>query len=55
MTSGYECVNSTWYFYDSFEVNDVRKTYLVTSYKAQDGSIINRENPGLHLELGLSH
>lgn len=52
MTSGYECVNSTWYFYDSFEVNDVRKTYLVTSYKAQDGSIINRENPGLHLELG---
>lgn len=32
-------------FYDSFEVNDVRKTYLVTSYKAQDGSIINREIP----------
>lgn len=52
MTSGYECVNSTWYFYDSFEENDVRKTYLLTSYKAQDGTIVSRENPGLHLELG---
>ena len=30
MASGYECVNSTWYFYDSFEENDVRKTYPVS-------------------------
>ena len=52
MASGYECVNSTWYFYDSFEENDVRKTYLVTSYQAQNGDIVDREKPSSHLELG---
>lgn len=52
MSSGYECVNSTWHFYDSFEEKDVRKTYLLASYKAKDGTIVSRENPGLHLELG---
>ena len=52
MASGYECVNSTWYFYDSFEENDVRKTYLVASYQAQNGDIVDRENPSSHLELG---
>lgn len=52
MSSGYESLNSTWYFYDSFETGDTRRTYLVDSYKSKDGTIVNRENPGKHMELG---
>lgn len=52
MNPGYECVNGTWYFYDSFEKNDVRKTYLITSYKTKDGKTVDREHPDVHLQLG---
>lgn len=52
MPTGYECANSTWAFYDSFEPSDVRKTYLVASYTAKDGSIVDRTHPGTHMELG---
>lgn len=52
MPSGYESLNSTWYFYDSFEDGDTRRTYLVDSYKSKNGTIVNRENPGTHMELG---
>ena len=52
MPTGYECANSTWAFYDSFEPSDVRNTYLVASYTAKDGSIVDRTHPGTHMELG---
>lgn len=52
MNPGYECVNSTWYFYDSFEKDDVRKTYLISSYTTKDGKIVDREHPDVHLGLG---
>lgn len=52
MPAGYECVNSTWAFYDSFEPNDVRKTYLISSYTAKDGKTVDRSHPGTHMELG---
>lgn len=52
MGSGYECVNSTWSFYDSFEDNDVRRTYLIPSYKNTAGGATDRANPGTHMELG---
>ena len=52
MGAGYESVNSTWAFYDSFEPEDTRKTYLVSSYVANDGTVVDRNNPGTHLDAG---
>ncbi len=52
MQSGYESVNSTWAFYDSFEPDDVRKTYLVASYIDNTGQVVDRQNPGTHLDVG---
>ncbi|MFY9150500.1 MAG: RagB/SusD family nutrient uptake outer membrane protein [Prolixibacteraceae bacterium] len=50
---GWGTVQSTWWFYDTFEATDTRKTYLITEYKSSnDNSIINRQNPGATLDLG---
>ncbi len=42
-TSGSQ--GSTWWFYDSFDKEDVRKTNLITEFVGRDGNIYNRENP----------
>lgn len=42
MGAGWGSVTSTWYFYDSFEANDTRKTYLLDHYTNSDGIIIDR-------------
>lgn len=49
---GYQTVQSTWWFYDSFEANDVRKTMLITQYTGTDGVLYNRSNPGTVMDLG---
>ena len=52
LVQGWATVQSTWYFYDSFEPNDTRKTYLIPEYTTGDGVIRNRENPDQYLDLG---
>lgn len=42
--TGYKTVSSTWTFYDSFEENDTRKTYLLPEYTNKNGELITREN-----------
>ena len=45
MSGGWGTVTSTWYFYDSFEEGDVRRTKLLTSYTSSTGDIIDRDTP----------
>lgn len=42
-TSGSQC--SSWWFYDTFEADDVRKTNLIAEFVGRDGNIYNRANP----------
>lgn len=49
---GYGSITSTWWFYDTFEPEDVRKTRLIAQYKGTDGVVYNRSNPGLFLKFG---
>lgn len=49
---GYQTVQSTWWFYDSFEGDDVRKTMLITQYTGSDGIVYSRANPGTVMDLG---
>jgi len=49
---GWQTVQSTWWFYDTFESNDVRKTMLITEYTGTDGILYNRSNPGDVMDLG---
>jgi hypothetical protein len=50
---GWGTVQSTWWFYDSFEAADTRKTYLITHYiSSSDNKEINRKNPGATMDLG---
>ena len=49
---GWATIQSTWWFYDTFEPNDTRKTYFITEYKGTDGELRNRENPGQFMDLG---
>jgi hypothetical protein len=51
-SGGWATVQSTWYFYDTFEDNDVRKTMLIAEYTGTDGVVYNRANPGTNLDLG---
>ncbi len=53
--AGWATVQSTWLFYDSFEENDTRKTYLLPEYTALNNGVEelrNRENPDQYLDLG---
>lgn len=52
MSAGWGTVTSTWYFYDSFEKNDVRKTRLLTSYTNSDGETVTRETPESPISAG---
>lgn len=49
---GWATVQSTWWFYDTFESNDVRKTMLISEYTGSDGVVYNRANPGTNMDLG---
>jgi starch-binding outer membrane protein, SusD/RagB family len=49
---GWATVQSTWYFYDTFEPDDIRKTMLITEYTGTDGVVYNRANPGDNIDLG---
>jgi hypothetical protein len=49
---GWATVQSTWWFYDTFESADVRKTMLITEYTGTDGIVYNRSNPGTDMDLG---
>jgi hypothetical protein len=49
---GYQTVQSTWWFYDTFEAADVRKTMLIAEYTGTDGIVYNRSNPGTVMDLG---
>jgi hypothetical protein len=49
---GYGAIQSSWWFYDSFEANDVRKTNLITAYTGTDGVDYNRQNPSTFLNYG---
>jgi len=49
---GWQTVQSTWWFYDTFEPNDVRKTMLITEYTGSDGVVYNRSNPGDNMDRG---
>ncbi len=42
-TSGSQ--GSTWWFYDTFDKEDIRKTNLITEFVGRDGNVYNRENP----------
>jgi hypothetical protein len=48
---GWATVQSTWWFYDTFEPNDTRKTYLITEYRDGD-HVYNRNNPSEFIDLG---
>jgi hypothetical protein len=49
---GWATVQSTWWFYDTFESADVRKTMLIAEYTGTDGIVYNRSNPGTNIDLG---
>jgi len=50
---GWGTVQSSWWFYDTFEPADTRKTYLITEYVSSANSqLVNRENPGATMDLG---
>lgn len=49
---GWATVQSTWWFYDTFEDADKRKTMLIAEYTGTDGNVYNRSNPGTNLDLG---
>lgn len=49
---GWGTVQSTWWFYDTFESEDVRKTNLIAEYTGTDGITYNRANPGTNIDLG---
>lgn len=49
---GWATVQSTWWFYDNFEENDVRKTMLIAEYTGTDGIVYNRSNPGTIMDFG---
>lgn len=49
---GWGTIQSTWYFYDTFESNDTRKTMLISQYKGTGGTVYNRASPGTVMDLG---
>lgn len=49
---GFGTITSTWWFYDRFEANDVRKTMLLDHYTSTNGNTYNRASPGGYLDWG---
>ena len=53
MLVGWISICGTWWFFDSFEEGDTRKTFLLDEYTTTEGVLRNRENPGGVMELGV--
>lgn len=49
---GWGTIQSTWWFYDTFEPNDKRKTMLIAEFTDTEGRTYNRANPGTFLNYG---
>jgi len=49
---GWGTIQSTWWFYDTFESNDERKTMLIAEYDGTDGITYTRSNPGTYMDFG---
>lgn len=50
---GWGTVQSTWWFYDTFEPEDTRKKYLITSYvSSETKEVVDRDNPRATMDLG---
>jgi len=49
---GWGTIQSTWWFYDTFESADKRKTMLIAEYTGTDGNTYNRSNPGTVMDYG---
>ena len=49
---GWGTVQSSWWFYDTFEENDVRKSMLIAEYTGTDDILYNRTNPGTIMDFG---
>jgi hypothetical protein len=52
LSGGWATVQSTWFFYDSFEEADIRRTMFIAEYTGTDGVVYNRSNPGDNIDLG---
>ncbi|MGC9342576.1 MAG: RagB/SusD family nutrient uptake outer membrane protein [Bacteroidales bacterium] len=49
---GWGTIQSTWWFYDTFEENDSRKEMLIAEYTGTDGVTYSRGNPGTYMVYG---
>ncbi len=49
---GFGTIQSTWYFYDSFEDGDKRKEMLLPEFMGSDGVAYNRANPSTFINFG---
>ncbi|TZF85694.1 RagB/SusD family nutrient uptake outer membrane protein (plasmid) [Pedobacter sp. BS3] len=49
---GWGTIQSSWWFYDTFESLDKRKTMLITQFTDVNGVTYNRANPGSYLNYG---
>jgi hypothetical protein len=49
---GFGTIQSTWYFYDSFEDDDKRRTMLISEFTGTDGISYSRANPGTLINFG---
>ena len=49
---GWGTIQSTWWFFDTFEPQDVRKTLLIDRYTSTDGITYSRSNPGDVMDWG---
>jgi len=52
MNPGWGSINSTWWFYDTFEPNDTRKTYLLSEYTDVAGETVTRNTPSSPIGIG---
>ncbi|TCD00505.1 RagB/SusD family nutrient uptake outer membrane protein [Pedobacter psychroterrae] len=49
---GFGTIQSTWYFYDSFEDDDKRREMLISEFTGTDGVSYSRANPGTLINFG---
>ncbi len=52
MGAGWGVCTSTWWFYDTFEEGDTRKTYLLDRYTNADGEVVDRNTDASFLATG---
>lgn len=52
MDAGWGTCTSTWWFYDTFEKEDTRKTYLLDHYTSSSGALIDRNTDASFLATG---